>query len=332
MTTTYSLSVFNTNTESTIFDGIIRVNNTTKLVTGVFETINGTTDYESNLLIPTGTGENQGLGPDGFTYYRIPDFFEVGSSVRYDNVYVKGWKQFDSKGLIFSGMSLYPYYTNINLFASESGDQTENRTATILAKNTDPDLELAEDDTKVSLDVEVFITDLTPPGPTPVSNICFLRNTPINTDQGKIFIENIDPNRHTIHNKKIVAITKTVTNEKYLVCFEKDSLAINYPNKKTVISKHHKVKYNGQMIPAYKFVDQFPHVNKIKYNGEILYNVLMENYDMMRVNNMICETLHPENILAKIHNSTLSRDAKNQIIVKMNNEYLKKSNKRVVTK
>ena len=39
----------------------------------------------------------------------------------------------------------------------------------------------------------------------------------------------------------------------------------------------------------------------MKYNGEILYNVLLADYGRMEVNNMVCETLHPDNIIAKLY-------------------------------
>ena len=41
-------------------------------------------------------------------------------------------------------------------------------------------------------------------------------------------------------------------------------------------------------------------VVEIAYNGEPLYNVLLEKHGHMMINNLICETLHPENIMAKI--------------------------------
>jgi hypothetical protein len=41
-------------------------------------------------------------------------------------------------------------------------------------------------------------------------------------------------------------------------------------------------------------------VSKIPYNGETLYNVLLKKEDKMMVNNLICETLSPNNIMAKI--------------------------------
>jgi len=136
-----------------------------------------------------------------------------------------------------------------------------------------------------------------------ISNICFPAGTPITTDQGNIPIETILPNIHTINNKKIVDITKTITLEDYLVCFEEGSVSTNIPSQKTIISPKHKLYYNGKMMSAELFIGKFNNVYKVEYDGEILYNVLMENYDIMLVNNLICETLHPDNILAKLHTS-----------------------------
>jgi hypothetical protein len=81
--------------------------------------------------------------------------------------------------------------------------------------------------------------------PIPVSNICFLGNTPISTDQGKIPIEKIDASIHTINNNPITAITKTISEDEYLVCFKKHSLSLNVPSRSTVMSKNHKVYYKG---------------------------------------------------------------------------------------
>lgn len=142
----------------------------------------------------------------------------------------------------------------------------------------------------------------------PISNICFLGNTPIQTDQGMLAIEDIDDS-HTIKNEKF-KITKTITNDKYLICFEKDSLGKNYPNKKTIMSKSHKIYYKGKMVQAGRIRSEGVH--KIKYNGEILYNILMD-YKLIKVNNLFCETLHPDNIIAKLYNHS-SKDK--EILIK----------------
>ena len=157
------------------------------------------------------------------------------------------------------------------------------------------------------------------PSPAPISNICFLKNTPITTDQGIIPIEKINPSIHTINNKRIIAITKTISQDKYLICFGKHSLGFNCPNKKTIMSKDHKILYKGEMIEAYQFLDLYDKVTKVEYNGEILYNVLMDDYGKMKINKMICETLHPKNIIAQLYTSNLHDDYKNKLIVQMNN-------------
>ena len=161
----------------------------------------------------------------------------------------------------------------------------------------------------------------------PFSNICFPAKTPVRTDSGIINIEEIDPNIHTIRNKKIIAITKTITQDKYLVCFEKDSLGHNMPSQKTVISKNHKVFYKGIMIKAKDFINKFENVSKLKYTGEILYNVLMEELDKMVVNNLICETLDPENSIAKLQMTLQKFSIFDQIkIIKEYNKFIVKNN------
>ena len=164
-------------------------------------------------------------------------------------------------------------------------------------------------------------------GPPPISNICFLSDTPITTDQGICSIECINTDINTIDNKQIISITQTVTQDKYLVCFEKNSLGVNYPINKTIMSKDHKIYYKGKMISAYKFINHFENVKKIKYNGEILYNILMEKYEKINVNNLICETLHPKNIIAKLYTSNLNKEYKNKIIVIMNNSIINNDHK-----
>ena len=164
------------------------------------------------------------------------------------------------------------------------------------------------------------------PIPVPISNICFPAGTLISTDQGEISIEKVIPFENTINNKNIKAITKTISHDTYLVCFYKNALGKNYPNKKTMISKHHKILYKGKMIEAYKFLGHFERVQKMDYNQEILYNVLMEKYEKINVNNIMCETLHPNNIIAKLYNSNYGEDYKNKIICIMN-ESINKNDK-----
>jgi hypothetical protein len=155
--------------------------------------------------------------------------------------------------------------------------------------------------------------------PQAVSNICFPAGTLIKTDQGIIPIERINTAINTIGNKSIKHITQTVTIDKYLICFEKNALNRNVPNKKTVMTKDHKILFNGQLVPAFRFLDFSSDVRKVKYSGETLYNVLLdEAYGIMNVNNLICETLHPDNIIAKLYRSNFTDYHNDNVIVTMN--------------
>jgi len=129
---------------------------------------------------------------------------------------------------------------------------------------------------------------------------CFPAGTPVTTNQGAIAIEKLIPGKHTIRGKEIVAITQTRPLHKYIVLIEKDALGVNVPSADTEISKEHKVYYKGGMVKAKDLVEMCEGVSKIPYNGETLYNVLLKKEDKMMVNNLICETLSPNNIMAKI--------------------------------
>ena len=156
------------------------------------------------------------------------------------------------------------------------------------------------------------------PPPTPIVPICFPAGTPVTTDQGEINIELIDPDVHTIFNKKIVAITETIMLENNIVCFEKNSLGYNIPNKKTYISNYHGIIHNGKLIQANKFVGRLQGVYYKKYNNEILYNVLMEKHYIIKINNMRVETLNPLNFVAQLYTKNYTPEEKTKLILEMN--------------
>lgn len=157
-----------------------------------------------------------------------------------------------------------------------------------------------------------------PPFPPPIVPICFPAGTPVKTDQGTIAIEKIDPAVNTIHNKPIVAITQSYMDEDTIVCIEKHALGINIPNKKTYISNYHGIVYNNKLIPAKQFVGRLRGVHNVKYDKEVLYNVLMEKHYIINVNNMRVETLNPKNIVAKLYTNECSPEQKERIILEIN--------------
>ena len=103
-------------------------------------------------------------------------------------------------------------------------------------------------------------------------------------------------------------MTKTITTDKYLVRVEKDAFAKNKPNKTTVMTKDHKVEYRGELVPVYRFLDHLAGVKRVKYGGELLYNVLLAEYGTMSVNNLTCETLEPTSEIACLYRGVVYKN------------------------
>jgi hypothetical protein len=160
--------------------------------------------------------------------------------------------------------------------------------------------------------------------PPPITNICFPAGTPIQTDQGIVLIEKLDIHNNTINHKAIRHITQSVTLDKYLISLDKHSLGRNVPNKKTIMTKDHKIMFEGRLVPAYRFLDYSDQVKKVKYNGELLYNVILTDYGLMNVNDLVCETLHPENIIAKLYISNYTVDETNNLISELNTSLIER--------
>jgi surface protein len=157
-----------------------------------------------------------------------------------------------------------------------------------------------------------------------IANICFPGNTPVLTDQGEVAIEKLDLTKHTIRKRSIVAVTKVKYTDKHLICIEKDSFGKNIPCRRTVTTGDHEIFYKGMMVAAKKFVNLVDGVRKVKYTGDILYNVLLKTHDKMMVNNMIVETLNPSSIIAQAYMATasLSEDEKQRFVREYNQHAL----------
>jgi len=201
--------------------------------------------------------------------------------------------------LVVSGSLSADTYTMITCSTSSSLSENVNVSYT---GSLDATVSLASNGN----DIQIVIADNTP---IPTSNVCFPAKTPVLTNCGYVNIEDINLAVHTIRNKKIVAITKTVAHDKNLVRIAKHALGHLYPEKTTFISQNHKVFFQGQMVKAKHLVDEARGVTLVPYNGEILYNVLLEQYEKMQVNNLIVETLHPEHKVAKLYRFLKNVDA-----------------------
>lgn len=170
-----------------------------------------------------------------------------------------------------------------------------------------------------SYNITLFTLTVDPPV---ISNIpiCFIKGTPILTDQGEIPIEKINPAKNTIRGENIIGLITSIPLDSYLICIEKNALGKNIPNRKTILSKDHKIIFNGTLIESEKIITKSTSsgIYKIKYNNTPLYNILLQNYSIISVNNLLCETLHPNNILAKLHTENICQEDKNKILQTIN--------------
>jgi hypothetical protein len=157
------------------------------------------------------------------------------------------------------------------------------------------------------------------------STACFLKGTPINTDQGPIEIQNIIPSHHTIRGNHVRAIIKTCLTAENMVLFKKNCMGDNYPSRDTVISWKHKIYYNGEMHSADSFVS-LNIAEMIPYEKNTpVYNVMLHIHTEMITNNMIVETQNPNSMIGRLYEHFLLNDnmPKQQVknAVELTNEF-----------
>jgi uncharacterized delta-60 repeat protein len=256
--------------------------------------------------LANGTLDTNFNSPDGVIFKNYtPGGYTFGLSIAIDSIgriLITG----DTVDNIVSSMFLTRYLANGTL------DPTFNNRDGVIFKNYIPGGDTGGADIAIDSSGRILVTGYTN-GADKISSmfitrylgynnqpICLPAGTPILTDQGQVAIERIDTKLHTINNKRIVAITKTITPEKNLICFEQNSMGINCPSKRTIMTPGHEVLYRGKLVQSKHFVGRLDGVHTLPYNGkDVLYNVLQEQHGLMRVNNMVLETLHPENKVAK---------------------------------
>ena len=162
-----------------------------------------------------------------------------------------------------------------------------------------------------------------------LADVCFIAGTPVTCDQGFVAIDKLDVSKHTIRGKPIVAVTKTITDEKHIVCIRKDALAKNVPSQDTLTTQNHCFFYNGNMVKAKHLVSQMDNVDLVKYDGCTLYNVLQDKHEKMVVNNLIAETLQPNHCIAQMYRyfaeNKVSPEMQQKAIASLNNDRKKKN-------
>jgi hypothetical protein len=144
-------------------------------------------------------------------------------------------------------------------------------------------------------------------GQTPSSNICFIGSTLMQTDQGQEQISKLIPGFHTINGKKIKFITETITKDTHLYKIKRNALGKNIPSREMTVTGNHLVEFDFVLIPVRVLSTELEKIEEVKYRGEKLYNILMDKHEIIKVNNLNVETLHPNNLIARLYNNKNSK-------------------------
>jgi hypothetical protein len=150
----------------------------------------------------------------------------------------------------------------------------------------------------------------------PVSNICFIAGTRVQTDQGILAIETLN-RKHTLNGQPIT-LTKTKHDDPYLVKIQAYAFT-NAPTQDTYMSMNHRVYFNHDRVKARDLVNGDT-VTLVDYHGEPLYNVLVKAHTSMLVHGMRVETLDPTSPIALVYTSRLPPLQRIQIIQKLNTQ------------
>jgi len=120
----------------------------------------------------------------------------------------------------------------------------------------------------------------------------------VETNEGLVRVTELDPKKHKIHGNHFVCVVKSKNLEEEMIRFDKHALGDQKPYTRTLLSKEHKVLHEGKLVRACELVNGTT-IYPVKYEGENLYNILFEDYGLLKLNGLTVESLHPKNPKAK---------------------------------
>jgi hypothetical protein len=150
----------------------------------------------------------------------------------------------------------------------------------------------------------------------PVTNICFLAGTLVQTDQGHLPIETLT-RKNTLRGQPIT-LTKTMHNDPYLVKIQAYAFT-DTPTQDTYMSMNHRVYFNQDRVKARDLVNG-ESISLVDYHGQPLYNVLVKSHTSMRVHGLRVETLDPTSAIALVYTSRLPPIQRVKLIQKLNSQ------------
>lgn len=137
--------------------------------------------------------------------------------------------------------------------------------------------------------------------------ICFLGDSLLQIDnRPPMSMEHVFSTLHsanpcyTINGWKIWRVTKCSNSDSYMIKICAGAFGEGVPSKNTYSSLEHKILVNGILKKAKNLVNGST-IKKVYTGPKYMYNVLLSSHQLMTVNNMQVETLHPDNKYIRDH-------------------------------
>ena len=98
---------------------------------------------------------------------------------------------------------------------------------------------------------------------------------------------------------------------------EKDAFGKCKPNKKTLVAPFHKFLVNNTLKMAVELVNN-DSIYLTTYKQQYLYNIILEEYGLIQVNNVVVETLHPSTLVAKLFDGSFDNKLRKKVVKSLN--------------
>ena len=244
--------------------------------------------YQGCLVRGVSLASCQNVGIDGYILDTVYTQFGAiyGIDIRYDVSNINKINNFTFKNLtVGNGTSRTVNYSSIGI---------DNPTIKPVIKciNIDnPRTQITFDEIDLngnSSETCIIYYDAYQSKVTDCSNNCLLKGSIVHTEAGRKMVQDVTTD-DTINGLRVVDVLKKLSNED-LILIQKNALGLNQPNKDTYITVNHKVFVGMNTQLSCKKLLNNDTIRYANIGQSIVYNIELEKYSWMLVNNLRVET------------------------------------------
>lgn len=126
------------------------------------------------------------------------------------------------------------------------------------------------------------------------NQVCLLKDTHIQTDQGLVKVQELSKH-NTIGGQHVLGYSCGYYLGKQIVKIEKDAFGLNLPNQDLFVTPLHSIYLNQKLTIAFRLVPKVEKMYFVPYDKLMgrVYNPILENWSIIKANNLPVESLHP---------------------------------------